>query len=273
MLVVDRRGEVRTCSATLARVIGRRAADLAGLPVWSLLTGWNPFGKQGAGDFRLALSHGSIPVDLSWEVLHLPGETLFMIEVRGRDGGVAQDGLRHAATHDGLTGLANRGLFLDRLGYLLRRAAPREEAFTLAIADIDGFKDINRGFGHSTGDALLQAVAGRLRRCVREADTVSRLGGDEFGLILAGAGTREAAAKVLGDIVALSSAPVRLECGEVAAKLSVGACLFPADGTDADELRGRADSAMLAAKRAGGAAFRFFRRAPARPWEKVRADA
>jgi diguanylate cyclase (GGDEF)-like protein len=264
MLVVDRRGEVRTCSGTLARVIGRRAADLAGLPVWSLLTGWNPFGKQGAGAFRLSLSHGSIPVDLSWEVLHLPGETLFMIEVRGRD---------CVATHDGLTGLANRSLFLDRLGHLLRRASLREEAFTLAIADIDRFKDINRGFGHSTGDALLQAVAGRLRQCVREADTVSRLGGDEFGLILAGAGTREAAAKVLGDIVALSSAPVRLERGAIAAKLSVGACLFPADGTDADELRGRADSAMHAAKRAGGAAFRFFRRAPACPWEKVRADA
>jgi len=266
VLVVDRRGDIRACSEALARLAGRRAAELAGEPVWSLLPGWSPFDDPAVqGWLHVPGGRARLAVDLSRQVLHLPGETLFVIEVRGRDSS--------AATHDGLTGLPNRSLFLDRLEQSLRRASRREEAFTLAVADIDRFKGINERFGHSSGDAVLQAVAGRLRQCVRKADTVSRLGGDEFGVILAGAGTRDAAAAVLWKVVAAGSLPVRLDDGRVAATLSVGAVLFPGDGVDCEELCAHAGSAMYRAKRAGGGAFRFYRQALASSPRRLCPDA
>jgi len=254
VLVIDQRGDIKACSESLARLAGRSPTELAGEPVWSLLPGWSPFGEPaGRGTLRVLGGRASFAVELSRQALHLPGGALFMIEVRGCDSS--------AATHDGLTGLPNRGLFLDRLEQSLRRASRREEAFALAVADIDRFKGINDRFGHSAGDAVLQAVAGRLSQCVREADTVSRLGGDEFGVILAGAGTRDAAAAVLGKVVASGSLPIRLDGGRIAATLSVGAVLFPGDGVDGEELRAHADSAMYRAKRAGGGALRFYRQA------------
>jgi diguanylate cyclase (GGDEF)-like protein/PAS domain S-box-containing protein len=170
--------------------------------------------------------------------------------------------LRHAATHDGMTGLPNRQLFLDRLEQSLRHAARRSEGFALAIADVDRFKTVNDCFGHNAGDAVLQAVAGRLRQSVRDADTVARLGGDEFGLILLGIGERHAAAMVLEKVLAANSVPVQVEERAISVSISIGVCIHPADGRDADTIRERADSAMYAAKRAGGGACRFFR-APA----------
>jgi diguanylate cyclase (GGDEF)-like protein/PAS domain S-box-containing protein len=167
--------------------------------------------------------------------------------------------LRHSANHDGLTGLPNAGLFADRLEQLLRRAWRREEAFALAVADVDRFKAVNDRRGHAAGDAVLQQVAARLRQCVRDTDTVARLGGDEFGVILAGAGTRAAAAGALRKIVDFVAAPMRLDEGMAQVSLSVGACLFPGDGNDAAALRLHADRAMYRAKRAGGNGLRFHR--------------
>ena len=172
--------------------------------------------------------------------------------------------LRHAATHDGLTGLANQGLFRDRLEQALRRAARRDETFTLAVADIDRFKEINDRFGHQYGDAVLRAVAALLRACVRDADTVARIGGDEFGVILGGAGTREAAARALEKVLA---------CASAAVTLSIGACLFPGDGDASEALLEHADSAMYRAKRAGGNAFRFHRQLLAAVPQMACADA
>lgn len=171
--------------------------------------------------------------------------------------------LRHSASHDGLTNLPNAGLFADRLEQLLRRAWRREEAFALAVTDIDRFKAINDRLGHAAGDSVLQQVAARLRQCVRDSDTVARLGGDEFGVILSGAGTPAAADGVLRKMVSFVSAPMRLDEGMAAASLSVGACFFPGDGNDAAALRLHADRAMYRAKRAGGNGLRFHR--PGRP--------
>jgi diguanylate cyclase (GGDEF)-like protein/PAS domain S-box-containing protein len=169
----------------------------------------------------------------------------------------AIDRLKHAATHDPLTDLPNRALFLDRLGQVIKRAARRDEAFTLAIADIDRFKAINDRLGHAVGDAVLQAVASRLAQCVRETDTVARIGGDEFALILVDAGGAGGAAKVLEKIVAAFVPPVRAEGQPVQVAVSVGACLCHDRETDEHGLMGRADGAMYAAKRAGGNRFRL----------------
>jgi len=169
------------------------------------------------------------------------------------------DKLLHAATHDSLTDLPNRSLFLDRLGQALRHAARREEQLTLAILDIDRFRDTNNSYGHMAGDTVLQAVAARTRGCVREVDTVARIGGDELAVILLDA-TEAQAGPVLAKIVAANAAPVRHDGADIYATASVGASGFPRDAQDADALRRQADLAMYAAKAAGGNRYLFYRR-------------
>jgi len=169
------------------------------------------------------------------------------------------DKLMHAATHDSLTDLPNRSLFLDRLGQALRHAARREEQITLAILDLDRFRDTNNSYGHMAGDAVLQAVAARTRACVREADTVARIGGDELAVLLLDAAEAQAG-PVLAKIVAANAAPVHYDGVEIHATVSVGASGYPRDAQDPDELRKQADHAMYAAKAAGGNRYLFYRR-------------
>jgi len=167
--------------------------------------------------------------------------------------------LTHAATHDSLTDLPSRNLFLDRLGQALRNAKRRKEGFALAVVDLDRFKAVNDRFGHLVGDALLRAVALRLQQCVRESDTVARLSGDEFALILVGAGERAAVARILDKVLSAASVPVRVKHHALRAGLSIGVCIYPRDGTSGEELHKRADAAMYAAKRAGGNRCHYFR--------------
>ncbi len=168
------------------------------------------------------------------------------------------DRLRHQATHDSLTDLPNRSLFLDRLSQALKYALRRREGFTLAIADIDGFKAVNDTLGHAAGDAVLQAVGFRLQQYVREVDTVARLGGDEFGLILVDVGNPAGASKAFEKMLGAFRAPVRVEGRAVQVGLSIGACMFPADADRETALLRRADAAMYAAKHQGGNVYCFF---------------
>jgi diguanylate cyclase (GGDEF)-like protein/PAS domain S-box-containing protein len=165
--------------------------------------------------------------------------------------------LTHAATHDSLTDLPNRGLFLDRLGQALRQATRRSEPLTVAILDIDRFRDTNNRHGHLAGDAVLQAVAARTRACVREADTVARIGGDEIAILLVGAAQADAES-VLAKVVTANAAPVQHDGIELRATVSVGAAGFPDHAKEGEALRKHADAAMYAAKAAGGNGYRFW---------------
>ena len=159
--------------------------------------------------------------------------------------------LEHAATHDSLTDLPNRALFLDRLAQALRHAARGKAPLTLAMVDLDGFREVNTRHGHLGGDALLQAVAARTRACLRAADTVARVGGDEFAVLLPGA-SRAQAARVIGKIVTANAVPLRHDAREIRATVSAGAASYPEDARDAEALRKLADQAMYAAKARGG---------------------
>ena len=172
--------------------------------------------------------------------------------------------LTHAATHDSLTDLPNRGLFLDRLGQALRQAIRRSEPLTVAILDIDRFRDTNNRHGHLAGDAVLQAVAARTRACVREADTVARIGGDEIAIVLVGAAQADAES-VLAKVVAANAAPLQHDGVELRATVSVGAAGFPDDAKEGEVLRKHADAAMYAAKAAGGNGYRFWLKPQAGP--------
>ena len=160
--------------------------------------------------------------------------------------------LKHAATHDPLTGLPNRRLYLDRLAQALNGALRRRERFAVGILDLDDFKTINTRYGHPAGDAVLRAVARRSPRLLRAVDTVARFGGDEFALIIAGPVDRAALAKVLDKLCAGNARAVRYGRRRVPTSVSIGAALFPAHGRKAAALLRRADAAMYAAKSAGG---------------------
>lgn len=163
------------------------------------------------------------------------------------------------ATHDDLTGLANRTLFRDRLGQALSRAQRHGERVALMLLDLDRFKEINDSRGHLAGDAVLKEAARRLTRCIREHDMVARLGGDEFAILQADAKTDEDVALLAQRIVRSLRTPFKLEDGEVTLAASIGIVLAPLDGSDYETLVKKADQALYRAKDAGSNFYCFAR--------------
>ncbi|HUQ63514.1 MAG TPA: EAL domain-containing protein [Acidimicrobiales bacterium] len=167
-----------------------------------------------------------------------------------------EEQIRERAMHDPLTGLANRGLFADRVAHALTRAERRAMPNAVVYLDLDGFKTINDTNGHATGDLVLQGVARRLLSCVRPQDTVARFGGDEFAIHLEGANETECV-RVANRITAALGEPFDVECEDVQTGTSVGIALA-IEGDTVDELVNRADAAMYAAKKRGGGTYEVF---------------
>ena len=169
-----------------------------------------------------------------------------------------QQYLDHMAHHDPLTGLPNRLLFQDRFQQAILKAGREHRMAALLFLDLDRFKYVNDSFGHQVGDQVLQAVALRLKSCVREMDTVARLGGDEFAVTLEGIEGTDTASHVACKIIEALASPFEIEQLELFIGTSIGISLYPADGEDADTLAKNADSAMYLAKEAGRGNFQFF---------------
>jgi diguanylate cyclase (GGDEF)-like protein len=166
--------------------------------------------------------------------------------------------LQFIATHDALTGLANRLLLQSRLQQAIQEARTRELVFALHFLDIDRFAGINDAFGHHVGDQLLQQVAERLRDELREVDLIARLGGDEFAVIQKSVQWRGDATTLAGRIVRMFGAPFMLDGRAVNISTSLGITLFPKDGTSIETLLKNADLAMYQSKSQGRNTFRFF---------------
>ncbi|MFO1435298.1 MAG: EAL domain-containing protein [Gammaproteobacteria bacterium] len=173
----------------------------------------------------------------------------------------AEARMQHMATHDALTGLSNRTLFRERLREAFSMASRSGQSVAVLLLDLDRFKTINDTLGHLRADELLQAVAGRLHRCLREHDTVARLGGDEFTIMLPDLDNTEHAALVAGKILASLSEPFDVGGHSVSITTSIGVSVFPEDGTDIDEVLQRADAAMYQSKAMGRNTYQFYTRA------------
>lgn len=170
----------------------------------------------------------------------------------------SEERIKRQAYHDPLTGLPNRLLLTDRLRMALARAQRSGSQVAVFFTDLDGFKQVNDTLGHATGDLLLIEVARRLMETLREEDTVSRQGGDEFVVVLpdvSQAGYAEVAARRVLSTVRES---YRLEGAELSVTTSLGIAMYPSDGADAELLLRRADEAMYRAKKAGKNTFRFW---------------
>lgn len=166
--------------------------------------------------------------------------------------------LDHLAHHDHLTGLPNRLLFSDRLTQCLAHSERRKNALAVLFIDLDRFKLINDTLGHSVGDLLLKAVAERLHNNIREADTIARMGGDEFTIILSDVDNAHEIASVTRRVADVMSAPFVLAGQELFVTTSIGVSIYPTDGIDVETLVKNADSAMYRAKEQGRNNYQFY---------------
>ncbi|WP_083007497.1 sensor domain-containing protein [Halomonas sp. GT] len=162
----------------------------------------------------------------------------------------AEEELRFLAHHDPLTKLTNRVLFYDRLLSGLSAARRHKSCLALLFLDINDFKLINDTYGHAIGDGVLCTVARRLESCLRETDTVARMGGDEFTVLLTDIQSMEAVTRKIDQILTVMAEPLGAEFGEISMpSCSIGVACYPADGDDADTLLRHADSAMYRVKK------------------------
>jgi diguanylate cyclase (GGDEF)-like protein len=194
----------------------------------------------------IAISHQST-ADGGWVAIHED------ITERQR----AEAHIAHLARHDHLTDLPNRVFFREELDKCVRRLR-KAEKFAILCLDLDRFKSVNDSLGHSIGDKLLGAVAGRLAGCVEEQDFVARLGGDEFAVIQSNVVRPEESGVLAGRIIERVGAPYEIEGQELNVGVSIGIAIAPADGKDADHLLKNADLAMYRAKADGRGSYCFF---------------
>ncbi|MGE3334468.1 MAG: putative bifunctional diguanylate cyclase/phosphodiesterase [Rhodospirillaceae bacterium] len=170
----------------------------------------------------------------------------------------AEDELVRLSEYDVLTGLPNRGVFLDRLKLAIDRAARAEAAVAVLVMDLDNFRSINNTLGHDVGDALLRAVTHRVQKITRATDTLARLSGDDFGILLEDVTDMAAASRTVRSIVNAFHQPVEVNGQSIEVTVSVGIAAYPKDDTDPLALLRAAELAMYQAKSEGRDAFRYF---------------
>ncbi len=166
--------------------------------------------------------------------------------------------VEYLAYHDQLTGLPNRVLVRDRFELAVAYAARNGGKVALLFLDLDHFKTINDALGHAVGDALLREVAARLQMCVRDTDTISRQGGDEFLIVLSDVRDAESISALSGKMLEQLCQPFRIDGHDLSTSVSIGATVYPDDGENFDTLLKKADTAMYHAKEAGRNACYFF---------------
>ncbi len=198
-------------------------------------------------------------IELSASLVKLEGETtiigtVYDITERKRNAELVE----HMAKHDGLTGLANRELFFDRLGQALALARRERTGVALVFLDLDGFKPVNDEFGHAVGDEALKETARRIRSRMRASDVAGRIGGDEFLAFLYGVEAPGEARSVAAKILESIETPYGIEGRTIALSASIGIALYPGDAADVETLVLRADEAMYRAKKGGKARIELY---------------
>jgi diguanylate cyclase (GGDEF)-like protein len=172
----------------------------------------------------------------------------------------AREQARHLATHDQLTGLANRVLFNDRLSQAVAAARRSRQILAVLYLDLDGFRAINDALGNAVGDGLLRGIATQVNSCIGETDTAARLGGDEFAVLLTQLSSELEAARVAARIGECLGRPIPFGQRNVSATASIGIATFPRDGGEADDLVRKAETAMHHAKERGRNRYEFYAR-------------
>lgn len=266
-------GIVTAWNRAAEKLFGWRAQDIVGQPLLTV----PPDKQQETGELRERVLRGESIIQLEVQRQKRDG-TLFDISstlapLRDEAGAIdgylaiaaditerkaAEKRIEFLAYRDVLTGLPNRLLLQDRFEQALAYAARTGTKVALMFLDLDNFKTINDSLGHNVGDALIKEVAFRLGECVRDMDTISRQGGDEFLIVLPALQGTDAITPVLSKIRERLLLPLEFDGHELGTSASIGIALYPDDGQDFDTLLKKADTAMYRAKDAGRNSYRFF---------------
>lgn len=262
VFVVDQNNQIVFVSDACELLLGYRADELIG----NLITDYmHPDDLAATRDSICRVMNGQPHIDFRNRYLRSDGGIVHILwsarwcEEESVRIGVARDvtalmqaeaELRFLAHHDPLTKLTNRSLFYDRLDSALKTARRHQSSLALLFLDINDFKMINDTHGHAAGDRVLCTVAKRLEGCIRETDTVARMGGDEFTVLLTDIQSIDTVAAKVDQILMVMNEPLGAEFGEVSMpSCSIGVACYPADGEDADTLLNHADGHMYQIKK------------------------
>lgn len=218
--------------------------------------GWNNVvirWKHSNGSYRTLESNASALFDDEDQLIGFQGVDRDITERRQ-----AEERIEFLAHHDALTGLPNRVLLRDRFDHAVTLSERSRSRVAMLYIDLDNFKVVNDTLGHAAGDELLLSVVSRLTRCIRESDTISRQGGDEFILLLNNVFDLETVERIANDILTLLAEPVEINSHVLNAASSIGIAIYSDDGSDFDTLLQKADAAMYNAKGAGRNTYRFY---------------
>ncbi len=274
ILITDRSRAILSVNLAFTTVTGYTEEEVLGKDPGILQSGlqgsafyeemWDTIRREGSwsGEIWNRRKDGSIypqwltisaVTDDDGEVTHYIGEFADITELRE-----SQRELERLAHHDPLTGLANRTALQSELDRVVAKAEQREGDVAVLLLDLDDLKRVNDSLGHSQGDVLLCTVAERLSKLVRAGDTVARIGGDEFVLVLEGPTDRQRLTDVVNRIGREVQRPVNLAGHEVRCRVSIGIARCPGDSEDPQVLLAHADAAMYGAKKVGGNGHRFY---------------
>ncbi len=262
---IDLTGQIRYSSQRATRLMCQPRA-LPGMLLSSLANDLDqPALRSAIGDAATA-PDGSDPVRVEVRLKTADTETWFELRLSrcaptdlllvGRDMSVqhaTEQRLRHLATHDGLTELPNRLLLSDRIRMVIAQARRSGQGFAIATLGLDGFKKVNDGLGHPVGDAVLRLAAARLRKTLRDSDTLARIGGDEFVAVLPGTHTDAQIKLVTGRLLAAVQSPFEVDSHTIYVGASIGIALYPEHAEDETRLVALADAALTRAKETGKA--------------------
>lgn len=262
VFVVDRDNQIVFVSDACEALLGYRADELIGTTITTYM---HPDDLVATQASIIRVMNGHSHVDFRNRYIRKDGGIVYILwaafwsdEVGARIGVArnvtaltqAEEELRFLAHHDPLTKLTNRSIFNDRLASALRAAHRHDNTLALLFLDINDFKSINDVHGHAAGDRVLCMIARRLEGCVRETDTVARMGGDEFTVLLTDIQSHSDVSDKVGQILAIMAEPLGAEFGEIKMpSCSIGVACYPADGEDADTLLSHADDDMYRIKR------------------------
>lgn len=266
IVATDVEGRVAFCNSGAERCLGCAAAQMQGRTLAEI------HAREGVPPERLAAAmqavrqgqthsfgferpgpEGTLAISARLTAIRsrdsLAGYVLLLMDVTEQRR--AEETIRRMAYHDLLTDLPNRALFTERLALELAHSQRRGKPLALMVLDLDRFKEVNDTLGHAAGDEVLRQVADRLRGSLRESDTVARMGGDEFALVIPEVAGAEGALSVARKVLAGFDAPLAVDGRDLAVRMSVGVALYPEHGADMDGLLRQADAAMYRAKDQG----------------------
>ncbi|MGA9049360.1 MAG: histidine kinase N-terminal 7TM domain-containing protein [Dehalococcoidia bacterium] len=257
--VVDDKGRIVDVNKAMCDITGLKQSDLHGRPLPGVIVD-----QLNAGGDYLNLREEHIEIELDQkDGLHFYSTHVSLLQSKGgtrshvlilydiTERKKNEEAIKQIAYYDPLTGLPNRSLFSDRAGVALAEAARYKRRLAIMVVDLDRFKAVNDTFGHDAGDQVLQDIAARLTHSVRKVDTVSRLGGDEFLVLLPEIANEEIVDRIAHRIIRATAVPFNFNANDINLSISIGISLYPEDSEDFNSLVKYADIAMYYVKQTG----------------------